>query len=347
MPIEHVTPASGESWKANWMAQGMPWRTQPEIGEERQQFLSALRTTRPNYQRASYPFAGLHLDRADIEWLLATHEDAGVRGPVVGSVRVSETHDPPDLGGIDLYGVTRAILLQGVSDHVETAPDGEPGSSDPSDGASEEELTLVRWGLDLRGADLCDTNLSGLPLAFLWGGQRGDWWRKASAEERAAAAVRLERADLQRAFLQGSFLRNAALSLASLRGASLQCADLREAKLDGADLTGAACACTAFFRANLQGAVLSGAYVSRAEFRNANLTQADLSRTVAWGAGMRGAHLEQADLREADLRRADLTGASLRAADLRQADLRGAHLRRVQLEGANLTGADLSGAEGL
>jgi uncharacterized protein YjbI with pentapeptide repeats len=324
----------------------MWWRTEPEIDEERREFLGALRASKPYYQRASSPFAGLRLDRADIEWLLATHEYAGVRGPVVGSVLVDETGDPPDLSGADLSAVALRLLLEGMTDHREVAPGSDRGSSATA-GVSEEEPPRVRWGLDLRGADLCATALSGLPLERMWGGLVSHWWREASAEEREVAAVRLERADLQGAFLQWSDLRNARLSHASLRGAALQCADLREAKLDGADMTEAACACTSFFRSNMQGAILTRAYVSRAEFRGANLRQAEMSRAIAWGVAMRGAHLDQANLREADLRRADLTGASLREADLRQADLRGARLRRVALDGANLTGADLAGAEGL
>jgi uncharacterized protein YjbI with pentapeptide repeats len=337
-----------DDWKAYWTALGMPWRTEPEIDTERQGFLAEQRAAQPSYQRDVYPFSGRHLGRADIEWLLATHEHGGVRGPVMGSMFVAEVADPPNLSGIDLHGVALVLLARELSGQWEEAPIGaETGPNEPPVMPGQDEPSLVRWGLDLRGADLHDAHLRTLPLEGLWGGQRGDWWQGASADEREAAAVRLERADLRSALLQGSSLRHANLRRAALQAASLQCADLREANFEGADLTQAHCACADFFRATLLGACLSASYVSRAEFRNANLSQADLSRAIAWGAGMRGAHLEQANLQGADLRCADLTGALLMGADLRDADLRGAHMTRVNLDGANLQGANLTDVVGL
>jgi uncharacterized protein YjbI with pentapeptide repeats len=345
-PQRPTSNDNSEGWKAYWTAQGMPWRTEAEIDKERQGYLAKRRVATPNYQRAAYPFAGMCLTRADIEWLLATHEDAGVHGPVVGSVVIAEPADPPDLHGIDLQDVAFGLLVEGLSRQrqVEAAPaGGQPELDAPSD---KDEQMLLRWGLDLRGANLCGVDLSRLPFESLWGGLHGDWWRDASIEQREAAAVQLERANLREASLQGSFLRNANLRGAELQVSSLQCADLYGATLEGADLAGADCAGTNFFRANLHRANLCEAYASRAEFRNAHLCHADLSQAVLWGATMRGAHLEQACLRGADLRRVDLTGAFLVGADLRDADLRGAHLARVKLDEANLEGADLTDAQG-
>jgi uncharacterized protein YjbI with pentapeptide repeats len=335
-------------WKTCWAAQGMAWRTEPEIDEARQMFLAERRAATPNYQRATYPFAGINLARADIEWLLAHHEDEGVRGPVVDTVTVAEPADPPNLSGIDLQELAVGLLLSCPSGQWE----GEPGLSGPQEpdmllDSDMDEQPPARWGLDLRGADLRGADLSNLPLERLWGGLYGDWWREASIKQREAAAVLLEGADLRRASFAGAFLRNANLSGVQLQSASLQFADLREATLEGANLDGADCACAEFFRANLQGTSWFEAYASRAGFRNANLRHAILSEAVLWGAELRGAHLEEADLRRADLRRADLTGASLVGAVLRDADLRGAHLARAKLDGANLEGADLTDASGL
>src|SRR5258707_14459984 len=71
-------------WKTYWAAVGMPWRTEPEIGEERQRYLAERRAVQPDIERGIYPFKGIEprLTRADVEWLLATHENAAMRGPV-------------------------------------------------------------------------------------------------------------------------------------------------------------------------------------------------------------------------------------------------------------------------
>src|SRR5258708_18090665 len=60
----------------------MPWRTEPEIDAGRQAFLTERRMTVVDEEQDIYPFADMALSRADIEWLLATHESGGVVGPV-------------------------------------------------------------------------------------------------------------------------------------------------------------------------------------------------------------------------------------------------------------------------
>ena len=37
---QRPTGDNRDEWKANWAAQGMPWRTEPEIDEDRQRFLA-------------------------------------------------------------------------------------------------------------------------------------------------------------------------------------------------------------------------------------------------------------------------------------------------------------------
>jgi hypothetical protein len=72
----------GEASAGNtfWAAHGQPWRTEPEIAPERQAQLAARRAITPDVVRGAFPFTGMRLERADIEWLLATHEDR--RGPI-------------------------------------------------------------------------------------------------------------------------------------------------------------------------------------------------------------------------------------------------------------------------
>src|SRR5262249_21060058 len=140
------------AWRKYWMALGQPWRTEPEIDEERQHFLAERQAVTANIAQDVYPFKGIALARADVEWLLAAHD--GGRGPV-----------------------------------------------DWSDVAQR-----TRTGLDLRGADLRQTNLRGLPLAHMVGGLTG-----ATEKQRAAAGVCLEGADLRYAHLEGADLREAQL----------------------------------------------------------------------------------------------------------------------------------------
>jgi hypothetical protein len=92
----------------------MPWRTEPEIDEQRQEYLAARRTVKPNVEKGIYPFrdenGSIRLTRADVEWLLATHESRGIPGPV-------EWDDPTQRGreGMDLRGAClEAVILDGL-----------------------------------------------------------------------------------------------------------------------------------------------------------------------------------------------------------------------------------------
>ena len=60
-----------ETWKAYWKEQGQPWRTEPTIDEERQQRLLSYYQGVVDIERGMYPFKGVRLSRADVEWLLA------------------------------------------------------------------------------------------------------------------------------------------------------------------------------------------------------------------------------------------------------------------------------------
>src|SRR5262245_21104774 len=75
-------PVGHTFWLDHWKAQGMPWRTQPQVDEERQAYLAQRRAITPDVDQGIYPFKEIKLDRADVEWLLATHESGGMRGPV-------------------------------------------------------------------------------------------------------------------------------------------------------------------------------------------------------------------------------------------------------------------------
>lgn len=79
---EHPVPDGHPNWRAYWSARGTSWRTEPEINQERARFLTERRAVMSDIARGVYPFKDVPLSRADIEWLLATHESGGAFGPV-------------------------------------------------------------------------------------------------------------------------------------------------------------------------------------------------------------------------------------------------------------------------
>src|SRR5436305_9678554 len=111
------------------------WRIGPEIDFERQTFLTQRLAIQPDIQRGIYPFKDVKLGRADVEWLLTTHEEG--RGP------------------IDWNDVKQRKL----------------------------------WGLDLRGANLCQVDLRKLPLTRVRGGLTREEWNPTTLEQGHMAGV--------------------------------------------------------------------------------------------------------------------------------------------------------------
>jgi uncharacterized protein YjbI with pentapeptide repeats len=255
-----------DGWKTYWTERGQPWRTEPEIDKERQKYLAQRRVIAPNIQQGIYPFKGIKLDRADVEWLLATHENG--RGPVDWS----------------------------------------------------DESQRRREGLDLRGADLCQVDLSNLPLANLCGG--------VPLEKMGQTPIELQN-------LAVILMRGTILEKTHLEGAILSRARLEKAKL---------------FKAHLEEAFLRGAYLKKAILIETHLERADLVGTHLQGADMIMAHLERADLGGAHLEGAGLTAAHLEGANLLFAYLDGTklimtHLEKVDLREAHLTEVSLERAK--
>ena len=99
------TPAHDDldAWKAYWKEQGQPWRTEPEIDNEQQKFLAERRAITSDIAQGIYPFKGIKLSRADVEWLLATHENG--RGPIDWSDESQHERAGLDLRGANLCRV--------------------------------------------------------------------------------------------------------------------------------------------------------------------------------------------------------------------------------------------------
>jgi hypothetical protein len=100
-----------ETWKAYWNVQGQPWRTEPIIDEERQQRLLSYSQGDVDIERGMYPFKGVRLSRADVEWLLALEEQRSAEAHHGGSNRGKQQQAfGLDVRGADLSGVNLSHL---------------------------------------------------------------------------------------------------------------------------------------------------------------------------------------------------------------------------------------------
>ena len=181
-----------KAWKAYWETQGLLWRSEPEIDVERQDYLAERRAITPDPRQGVYPFKDIALSRADIEWLLATHDNG--RGPVDWSDESQRERTGLDLRGadlqrVDLQNLPLACTLADVS-------------WQERDDLTQGERTMA--ALLLEQADLKGAHLEHARLSY----------------------AHMERADLRDAHLEGANLSGVVLEGAYLRGTYLQGANL-------------------------------------------------------------------------------------------------------------------------
>jgi len=297
-----------KAWKAYWKTLDQPWRTEPEIDEERQKYLAERRKITPDIEKGIYPFKDIKLSRADVEWLLATHENG--RGPIDWSDESQRDRDGLDLRGADLSGNENQLV------NLARLPLSRLiGGLLWGDWSTTTEDQQICARIQLRGASLSGAQLQGANLFH----------------------AQLQKANLFHAQLQKAILSGAQLQGAILSGAQLQGANLGEAQLQGADLSGAQLQGADLLHAQLQGANLHLAQLERAILSGAQLQGAHLSL-----AQLQGAHLSGAQLQEASLIRAQLQGADL--SDILLADKHhiGPTLVDVQWSECNLAVVDWS-----
>lgn len=158
------------AWNEYWTKEhNQLWRTEPEIDEERQRYLAERRTIVPDIQRDIYPFKDIHLSRADVEWLLATHESGGMHGPVDWSEEIQRKRSGLDLRGAEvigcnLSGLPLACLRAGAESTVGVlVPDRERRRASLSAFGAQFEDTHLE-GARLTGAHLEWANLSRVHL---------------------------------------------------------------------------------------------------------------------------------------------------------------------------------------
>jgi uncharacterized protein YjbI with pentapeptide repeats len=88
------------NWRNYWVRLGFQWRTEPSLSSVQQQILARYLASPPDPKKGIYPFGGIKLTRADVEWLLETHENG--RGPVDWSDASQRERVGLDLRGANL-----------------------------------------------------------------------------------------------------------------------------------------------------------------------------------------------------------------------------------------------------
>jgi uncharacterized protein YjbI with pentapeptide repeats len=192
-----------EAWHAYWKTQGQPWRTEPEIDALRQKELNECRAIIPDIKKGIYPFKGMNLSRADVEWLLATHESGGMYGPVDWSDENQLQRVGLDLSGADLHHINLSCL----------------------------PLTRMRGGLRLTREEWFGVTPEQHEQAAVH--LEGTDLREAHLEGAHLNRAHLERAGLNRAHLEGTDLREAhlegaVLTYAHLEGKSIPADNLKQ-----------------------------------------------------------------------------------------------------------------------
>ena len=265
------------AWHAYWQAQDQPWRTQPEIDIERQQYLDEHLTVKER-EWERYPFKDIVLDRADVEWLLANYNNG--RGLAEQGYLPLQRRNGLDLRGANLCKVDLHSL--------------------PLEGADLYNAHLE--GTDLREVHLERANLSEAYLqdAYLYNAHLEDaYLSQAQLNGADLRAAHLEGADLGEADLERANLSEAHLERTNLKGAHLERASLRAAHLEGTDLSGA----------RLEGSNLSGAFFTSVT----NLRGVILGNEKSGFVLLAGVRWSDVDLSVVDWRQMNILGDEYQA----------------------------------
>ena len=176
----------------------------------------------PDIEKGSYPFKDVKLNRADVEWLLATHESEGLRGPVDWSDERQRIRQGLDLRGADLRKAALQKMplsrtIGGLFSLEKVFGPGEPLNM----AAVHLEQADLKWahlegallfGAHLEGADLyeADLRLAQFHYAYL------RWSRLVGAK---MTRTFFEYAFLEGADLYHTNLKNVDFGMAHLEGA--------------------------------------------------------------------------------------------------------------------------------
>lgn len=253
-PLEQApvrpAPDDREGWRSYWAKQGQLWRREPEINKARQRELTKRYTTvTPNIEQGIYPFRGMKLSRADVEWLLATYQESFTdeKGLDVRGADLSREN----LSKLPLRGLRGGLMAYELV-----------GRQIPS----EEHRKMA--AAQINNVSFLEAQLE---FAHLGEAQLG------SAN---LVGAQLEYADLSNAYLLRANLFTAQLHSACLAHAQLTDANFVHAQLDNTNLGGAQLEGAHFNGAHLQNASLDGAQLIGADLSGARLVDADLNKAV-------------------------------------------------------------------
>lgn len=205
------------AWHTYWQKLGQSWRTEPEIDAERQRYLVERLSIIPNIEQSIYPFKDFKLYRADIEWLLATHEEG--RGPIDWSDERQRERLGLDLRGADLCKVDLNHLpLARIRAGLATIEWWNATKQERIEAGAHLEDAILDWA-HLEGA------------SFRWARLEGTQFFGAYMQEARLRGATLSGAVLIRARLEGASLGWAYLG-GKTKPKKLAPANLRQAFLD-------------------------------------------------------------------------------------------------------------------
>jgi len=261
--LQRPTTNDQEEWKAYWKQQGQLWRTEPEVDAEQQKYLAERRATMPDIEKGTYPFGGIKLNRADVEWLLATHENG--RGPVDWtdeSQRGRKGLDlrGSDLSGKDLSGLPLARILGGILlERTQTIA-----------GERADLAAICLEGADLSSAHLENASFFAANL------------KRVNLSDAHLEEAKLLVANLERAHFAGADLKKVMFGQANLGRAGITYTDLRGADLHRAYLQDATLYASKLGKANLSGAQLERTYLAAVTLHDENGVGPELV-DIEWG----------------------------------------------------------------
>ncbi len=214
---QRPTADDRNAWHTYWQKLGQSWRTEPEIDAERQMYLAERLRIIPNIEQRIYPFKDIKLYRADIEWLLATHEEG--RGPIDWSDERQRERLGLDLRGADLRKVDLNHLpLARIRVGLATREWWNATKQERIEAGAHLEDAILDWA-HLEGA------------SFRWAHLEGTQFFGAYMQEARLRGATLSGAVLIRARLEGASLGWAYLG-GTMMPKKLAPANLRQAFLD-------------------------------------------------------------------------------------------------------------------
>jgi uncharacterized protein YjbI with pentapeptide repeats len=306
-----------DAWRAYWKALDMPWRTEPEVDAERQASLAQLLAIKGDIERGVYPFKGVRLTRADVEWLLVAPKDH--RWLLLFS-QLRRSPPPPERADKEVYPPMTWRRPPAHSTYVASSPDPIPANR-PIPTHPQALRPQHNAPSELESPSRSESVYPHTPSP-----QDSPSTAGVAVEELHAPAMHLvaaeeprEELDLRGADLHGANLQG--LPLIRLRG-GLTFDEWHRVPPEQRTMAAI----------RLDGAVLSQARLDHAILGCAHLEKASLYETHVQGADLSGASLQGARLYKTHLEGADLYQSRLEGARLYQAQLQGANLRRAYFD---------------